>query len=115
MRPVFVTTDFGLRFGPVRIAESTWERTRGLLCRPPLAVGEGMLIQRCRSVHTVGMRYAIDVVFIDNTGCVQGVRERLLPLRFAFCPRARHALELAEGQARDLGLTQGVSLSGCTN
>ena len=42
------------------------QRMRGLLFHPVLPEGCGLLIERCPSVHTFGMRYAIDVVFFDR-------------------------------------------------
>ena len=102
----------GRRFGPVRLAETAWQRTRGLLGRPRLHDGEGLLIARCRSVHTVGMGYAIDVVFIDTRGRIVRVVEALRPMRMAVCLRGASVLELAAGQARALGLRMGIQLAG---
>lgn len=94
------------------MAESGWDRTRGLLGRPPLEGGQGLLITRCRSVHTVGMGYAIDVVFLDRRGRIVRVVERLRPMRLAMCFRASSVLELAGGQARLSALRPGLQLSG---
>ena len=43
------------------------ERTRGLRGRDRLAPDEALLIERCRSVHTFGMRVPITVVFLDRS------------------------------------------------
>ncbi len=53
---------------------STWhERMRGLL--GPRARGRPVLLERCRSIHTFGMRYAIDVALVAADGRVlQSVR-----------------------------------------
>ncbi|MEZ2299505.1 DUF192 domain-containing protein [Variovorax sp. RCC_210] len=99
-------------FGPVRVAERGWDRTRGLLGRPRISGSEGLLITRCSSVHTVGMRYAIDVVFLDRHGCVARVVEGLNPMRMAICLGAASVLELAAGQARRLALRPGLQLMG---
>ena len=99
-------------FGPVRVAETAWTRTRGLLGYSPLVDNEGMLIMRCHSVHTIGMKYAIDVVFLKTNGKVAKVVEGLRPLRFAGCMGASAALELAAGRARALQLVPGVQLHG---
>ena len=102
----------GRHFGPVRLAETAWQRTRGLLGHPRLHDGEGLLISRCRSVHTMGMGYAIDVVFIDPRGCIVRIVEALAPMRMAVCLRGASVLELAAGQARALGLRTGMQLAG---
>lgn len=52
----------------VEVAEAPGERLRGLLGRDGL---EGaFLLPRCRSVHTLGMRFAIDVAFLNRRGLV---------------------------------------------
>lgn len=112
MRIVSLRSPQAQPFGPVRVAERGWDRTRGLLGRPRLAASEGLLIMRCSSVHTVGMRYPIDVVFLDRHGGIARVVESLRPMRVAMCLRAAHVLELASGQARRLALRPGSKLSG---
>ncbi len=42
------------------------DRLRGLLGRPRTAPDSALLIDRCGSVHTVGMRFPIDLVFVDR-------------------------------------------------
>jgi hypothetical protein len=41
-------------------------RMRGLLGRSRLALGSGMLLRNCRWIHTFGMRFPIDVVFLNR-------------------------------------------------
>ena len=81
----------------VHHARTLWQRLRGLLGRPALIRGEGLLITPCNSVHTFGMRYPLDLVFLDHGGtvvkCVTGLR----PYCIAAARRARHTLELAPG------------------
>ncbi|CAN5836157.1 DUF192 domain-containing protein [soil metagenome] len=113
MRAVYlIATSTAQPIGPVHIAESGWDRTRGLLGRPALQGSEGLFITRCASVHTVGMQHAIDVVFVDRTGRIVRIAERLAPMRVAMCRSASSVLELATGQARALGLLVGANVSG---
>ncbi|MBV8659949.1 MAG: DUF192 domain-containing protein [Burkholderiales bacterium] len=91
-------------------AERAWARTRGLLGRPPLAQREGLVISRCNSVHTFGMRYPIDVVFVDRNDTVAAIVQHLKPYRFAACWRAACVVELQAGEARRLGLDIGQTL-----
>ena len=83
---------------------SAWERGRGLLGRPALTPGQGLWIDRCGSVHTWGMRYALDVVFMTGEGVILKVARSLRPFRFAAARKARMVLELPAGtpMARDL-------------
>ena len=78
---------------------------RGLLGRSALAADAGLLLSDpLRCVHTVGMRFAIDVVFLDARLRVVGVVEAVGPARLVWHRRGRHQLELAAGAARSLGL-----------
>jgi hypothetical protein len=69
------------------------ERVRGLRDRSCLAPDHAMLFERCRSVHTVGMRFAIVVASLDREGQVIHVGtmrpRRLMVPR----PRVRSVLE----------------------
>ena len=95
----------------VRVADSWWHRLRGLLARPPLCEGEGMLLLDCDSVHTVGMRQTIDVAFLDAEGTVVRSLPRLRPWRLGFGGRdAVHALELPAGRINQTGIVPGDRL-----
>jgi uncharacterized membrane protein (UPF0127 family) len=78
-------------------ATNAWDRMRGLLGRPRLETGQGMLIEPCAMVHTVGMRYALDLVFLDRQLRVRKTVRRLPPFRLAGCADAHSTLELAPG------------------
>jgi uncharacterized protein len=102
MRQLVLADRHGRRWR-VDVPESYRERTRGLLGRDGLEADEALLLERCRSVHTFGMRFAIDVVFLDRSYQVLTVR-RAPPMR-ALLPRmrARHVLECAAGAAPQPG------------
>jgi uncharacterized membrane protein (UPF0127 family) len=72
-------------------------RRRGLLGLDGLARRSGLLLPRCRSVHTVGMRFPVDVVLLDERLVVRRVIEA--PAGRIVLPRAggRHVLEVAAG------------------
>lgn len=91
-------------------AVSTLERMRGLLGRPPLSSGEGLLIESCNMVHTIGMGYELDLVFLNATGHVQKVVQELKPLRFAGAFSANSSLELPAGTLGTLELRLGEQL-----
>ena len=96
----------------VRFANTWWTRLRGLLGSPPLAAGEGLLIEPCRGVHMFGMRYPIDVAFLDRTGRVVGICRALAPgARSPFVRAARSALELPAGTLDAAGITEGDTLT----
>jgi uncharacterized membrane protein (UPF0127 family) len=86
----------------VRVADRWWQRLRGLLGTDRLGEGEGMLIHPCASVHTLGMRFALDVAFLERDGRVVALYPALPPNRGTRWTRgARFALELREGGLQD--------------
>ena len=89
---------------------NAWERLRGLLGRPPLAAGQALLIDPCPSVHTLGMTYPLDLVFLDAHYRVLKLVMQLPPLRWAGCPGARATIELPPGALDSLALNQGDTL-----
>src|ERR1700756_1610167 len=89
------------------IAESMVARTRGLLGRPGLEPGGGMLIDPAGSVHMFFMRFPIDVVFLVRDRTVVGVRHRLAPWRVAGARHAVASLELPAGRAAEVGVEEG--------
>jgi uncharacterized protein len=56
--------------------------------------GLGLLIPRCRSVHTFGMCFALDLVFLDRDGRPCSVRRGIPPRRLVWDRRASAVLEL---------------------
>jgi len=94
-----------------RWARSWWARTRGLIGAPALQEGQGLLIDRCDGVHMFFMRYAIDVIFLDEAGQVVALRENLRPWRMTrLYRRARRALELPVGAVAAAGVEVGHQL-----
>jgi uncharacterized protein len=95
----------------IRPALRWWQRAVGLLATPALEDPSGLWIAPCNSVHTLGMRYPIDVVFVNADGSVAKVVERLAPWRAAGCRGARATLELRAGLAERLRLAPGMRLA----
>lgn len=92
------------------LAATLWARTRGLLGRPGLKPGEGMLLRRTGSVHTLFMRFAIDVVFLDRELTVLSLRTAVRPWRVAGQRGAKATLELPAGAAERAGIAPGRRL-----
>ena len=83
-------------------------RARGLLGRD--GIEGAMLFRRCRSVHTVGMRFPLDVAFLDGDDVVLRVR-RLPPWRLTVPVwSARSVLEAEAGAFERWGLGVGDQL-----
>lgn len=78
------------------VADTHWTRLRGLLGRRPddFRNGAGLWIVPCHGVHTLGMGFAIDVVYLDGDLTVVHVQSDLRPWRFA--PVRMHASSVLE-------------------
>jgi uncharacterized membrane protein (UPF0127 family) len=75
----------------VRVAERLSERLRGLSYTEP---SQPLLIPRCRSVHTFGMRYALDLYWLDERNDLVRLDTNVGPRRVRTCRRARSVLEV---------------------
>ncbi len=92
-------------------ARSFWARFKGLMFTRELAPNRALLIRRCSSVHTMFMRYPLDVVFVDASGVVVKIAAHVRPWRASWGgARAVHTLELAAGAADQLRISIGDRL-----
>lgn len=95
----------------IEIADTSLSRFVGLLGRRSLLPGQGLLILPSNGVHTLGMRFAIDVVFLDDARRVLRVRENLRPFRITSLDwRAESVLELPVSTIRAARLEVGDQL-----
>ena len=90
-----VTLDGGL---VLLVARSFRERRRGLAKMTPLPAGHGLRILKCNSIHTFGMRFALDLVWLARDGRVRRVDHDVAPRRMKLCVRARSVVETAAGE-----------------
>ncbi|MDW2796669.1 DUF192 domain-containing protein [Clostridium boliviensis] len=84
------------------IADTFLKRLLGLMFRPGLNEGNGLLLDSCSRIHTCFMRFPIDVVYLDHGNKVLK-RETVYPWRLgSFVKGTRKILELNKGAARKL-------------
>lgn len=95
----------------LEIADTPWRRMRGLLGREGLGPGEALLIDPCGSIHTLFMRFPIDVVFLDRNWRVLKKVERLKPWRLSSCLGARRTVELPAGALAETDVAIGSTLA----
>jgi uncharacterized membrane protein (UPF0127 family) len=81
----------------VPVASSPGSRLLGLALLDRASAGAGLWIPRCRSVHTFGMRFALDLVFIDREGRVVHRSASVPTRRIVWCRAAAGVLELPTG------------------
>ena len=87
------------------LAESRADRRRGLLGRDDL---EGALVLRpCRWVHTLGMRFPIDVAYLDRDGVVVKTARMHRHRVGVPVPAARTVIEARSGAFARWGLRVG--------
>ena len=97
----------------VELADTSAARRRGLLGRGSLPAGHALVITRCNAVHTIGMRFAIDVAFVDSSGRVRKIVENVVPWRMAMSITSTAVIEFAAGSLKDmLAVGDSVYLTG---
>lgn len=84
----------------VEVADHGAKRSKGLLGRDSLPAGEGLWIVPCEAVHTFGMRFPIDLVYIDRNKRVKKVRSAVRAWRISGCLSAYSVIELPSGTVR---------------
>lgn len=63
------------------IADTAFQRMKGLLGRPCLASASALILKPGNSVHTFFMKFPIDVLFVDNLGSVVKAVSDMKPFR----------------------------------
>lgn len=92
------------------IADTSAKRRTGLLKHKSLDAGEGLWIAPCEGVHTFGMKFPIDVVFLSKTKKVLKVRPNMVRGRMSISLRAHSVLELPAGTLEATGTAAGDQL-----
>jgi uncharacterized membrane protein (UPF0127 family) len=95
----------------VRPAHTFWTRLVGLLGSKELPEQSGLWLKPCSGIHTMGMNYPIDVVFLNKQHQVTKTVSNIHPNRF--CPAGRGTktvLELPTGTASRLKIKAGDQL-----
>jgi hypothetical protein len=90
----------------IQIADTFWKRFRGLMLKPALEAGEGLLISPCSSIHMMFMKFPIDAIFIDAKIQVKALYRKLRPwLSISSIHRdACSVIELKAGTIDEVGL-----------
>ena len=119
MRPIIIHTYDGRV-----VADRAWlattfrERAQGWLGKQGIQAGEALLLRPASSVHSFGMTFTFDLVFLDRHGRVLKLCPQMAPGRAAWGPwwawvsfRGLQALELPAGTLATLGLRVGQILT----
>jgi len=94
----------------VLLAMTFWQRLKGLLGTHSLPAEQGLLLPGCSSIHMFGMRYPLDVIYLDREGKILKVVAELQPWQISGCWQAAAVLEVGSGMAARQGWQVGVRL-----
>lgn len=94
-----------------KIADTFWLRLKGLLGTKKLPPGQGLVIRPCSSIHTLGMMYSIDVLFINENNIVVKIVRNLPPGSIAASRESVSVIELPAGTSRNTSTDTGDLVS----
>ncbi len=92
-------------------ADTSEKRRTGLLKHTGLGAGEGLWIVPCEGVHTFGMKFAIDVVYVNKKKQVVKVRPNMVRRRISLCLSAHSVVELPVGVIESTSTAAGDQLA----
>ncbi|MBK5244590.1 MAG: DUF192 domain-containing protein [Eubacteriaceae bacterium] len=86
----------------VRIADHFFEKLVGLLKDKVLESQQGLLLKGCKQVHTIGMKFPIDVIFLSKGGVILHLENNMLPRQMSkYIRSAFWCLELKSGAVQE--------------
>ncbi|HYL12106.1 MAG TPA: DUF192 domain-containing protein [Terriglobales bacterium] len=106
-RQAYLATDLA-------VADTHWSRLRGLMGTGAanFPAGKGLWIVPCHGVHTLGMRFPIDVVYLNGDKVIVHLEENLRPWRVAAVRlNAVTVLELPPSTVRQTQTTVGDQIA----
>lgn len=94
----------------IEVADRGERRRKGLLGRQQLSPGEGLWILPCEAVHTFGMKFSIDLIYLDREYRIRKLRSNVGPWSLSACLSAHSVLELAAGTIQQTQSKRGDKL-----
>ena len=102
--------DSQVLFGQAWATQNAWERLCGLLPRRELAQDQALWIAPCQSIHTLFMRFAIDVAFLDRSQRIVKVAHYRPWRPWGGAWKTRSVLEMPAGSIERWNLKAGLQL-----
>jgi uncharacterized membrane protein (UPF0127 family) len=94
-----------------RLANTFWLRLRGLLGASPLQKGEGLILAGEKSIHTLFMKFPIDVVYVDKNYKIIRADANMAPYRLGpFVAQSAYVLEMPTGTIANTATETGDQL-----
>lgn len=95
-----------------KVADRFWTRFRGLLGRRQFHPGEALIIKPCSSVHMIGMKFPISVLFVSPQNKILHIIEVLRPYQLSpLIKGSAYVVELPVGQVEASGTKVGDGIS----
>lgn len=114
MKTVMAVSGGKIMLKRIRIADNFFTRLRGLMYSKTLEPGTGMLIRPCNQVHTFGMRYDIDVVFLSKKGEVLHIESAIKPRHVSpYISKCWQVLELPSGECAKWDMKENGYIAFC--
>lgn len=108
---VRITSTTACLAGRAEVANTFGSRLMGLLGRDRLPPGTGLVLQPSNSIHTLFMRFPIDVIFLDDHQRIVATAVHVQPFRIAWGGwKARTAVELPAGTIEQFDLPVGLPI-----
>lgn len=93
------------------MANNFYKRFKGLLGKTGLEEGEGLIIKPCNSIHTIGMKFPIDVLFLDKYNTVIHVMENIPAGKLSpIVKNSKYVIETRAGELASKGVETGDRL-----
>jgi len=94
------------------VADTFFTRLKGLLGSAPLEKGQGLLLKHEKSIHTLFMRFPIDVVYLNEQQQVIKIDQNMPPFRLgSYIAKSDSILELPVGTIQETNTAIGDQLS----
>lgn len=95
----------------VEVADSFFSRFMGLMFRKKIDADYALHIKPCNQIHMLNMRFAIDVIYLSDSGKVVKIDENVKPNKICKAVKdAKSVLEMSCGAAAEFGIREGDTL-----
>lgn len=92
----------------VKIANTFFSRLRGLLPKNIKSKDHILVLMPCKCIHTFGMSYAIDVIFVSKEGRILKIINDMKPNRWSpIIKNSQYVIEIESGIFSNLGIEEG--------
>lgn len=96
----------------VSIADSFFKRLKGLLLRNGMEKCEGLLLKPCKQVHSIGMKFCFDIVFLDKENKIIYLIEHMKPGKVSpLIKKCCSVLELGSGAIKEKNMIIGKQIT----